>query len=493
MPKVVSPSDLPDDRETTTITSAPAATELSEALAQLTSRFSLVNDFSPAALAEAVLAKVDAVLPERDLTDIRFFTIDPEGSTDLDQAMHIAREPDGFTVLYAIADVSNFVEPHGPMDVESHRRGQTIYAPDGRIPLYPTQISEGAASLLPNVVRGAFVWELTLDHTGNVTSARVERARITSSAQLSYASAQEAIDNGSAPEALALLETVGQARIVLERIRGGASLGRLSVDVEPKDGSYILVRRSPLPVEDWNAQISLMTGMAAAGMMLSAGTGILRTMPPPDAATLGAFRAQAAALGHPWPADQAYGEYLRSLDVHRPNELAIMHAARSLFRGATYTAFEGEPPAETIQAAIAAPYAHVTAPIRRLVDRYTLVICEAISADVPLPQWVRSALPGLPAEMRSSDQVAGSLDRAAVDIVEAAVLSGLIGHEFDATVISANTSSGQIQIAEPAVTARCTGAMAPGEHIRARLIEATIATGVVRFEKTAGSQGLPAV
>ena len=489
MPKVVPPSDLPEDREAIT------TTELTDTLAQLAGRFSLTRDFPPAALAEAerASADADARLPERDLTDIRFFTIDPEGSTDLDQAMHIAQETDGFTVLYAIADVSAFVTPDGPMDVEAHHRGQTIYAPDGRIPLYPTPISEGAASLLPDVVRSAFVWELELDTMGNVTSARVERARIRSTAQLSYASAQEAIENASAPEALALLKTVGEARIALERVRGGASLGRLSVDVEPKDGSYVLVRRSPLPVEDWNAQISLMTGMAAAEMMLAAGTGILRTMPPPDAATLTAFRAQAAALGHPWPLEQAYGEYLRSLDVHQPHELAIMHAARSLFRGATYTAFEGEPPAETIQAAIAAPYAHVTAPIRRLVDRYTLVICEAISADAAIPQWVRRALPGLPAQMRSSDQIAGSLDRAAIDIVEAAVLSGYVGHEFDATVISANTSSGQIQIAEPAVTARCTGAMTPGEHIRARLVEATISTGVVRFEKTAGSPGLPAV
>jgi exoribonuclease R len=227
--------------------------------------------------------------------------------------------------------------------------------------------------------------------------------------------------------------------------------------------------------------------MAAAEMMLTAGTGILRTMPAPDDATLAVFRAQATALGHPWPEHLAYGEYLRSLDVHKPNELAIMHAARSLFRGATYTPFVGTTPAETHQAAIAAPYAHVTAPIRRLVDRYTLVLCEAISAGDQIPAWVTDALPALPAEMKSSDQIAGSLDRAAVDMVEAAVLCRMIGQEFMATVISAGAASGEIQLNEPAVTARCSGVLVAGEHIRVRLVEASISTGTVRFEKAAGS------
>ena len=46
------------------------------------------------------------------------------------------------------------------------------------------------------------------------------------------------------------------------------------------ESGWHVVFRAPLPVEDWNAQISLLTGMAAAGMMLEAGVGILRTLPP---------------------------------------------------------------------------------------------------------------------------------------------------------------------------------------------------------------------
>merc|ERR1712034_58240 len=107
--------------------------------------------------------------------------------------------------------------------------------------------------------------------------------------------------------------------------------------------------------------------MAAAQIMLDGGVGILRTMPPADEESVEHFRRQTRALGRPWLAERAYGDYLRELDGEQPRDLAILHAASALFRGASYTAFDGTEPEESIQAAIAAPYTHVTAPLRRLV------------------------------------------------------------------------------------------------------------------------------
>lgn len=472
-----------------------ATDELAHALAALPQRFGLERAFSAATVAEAQQAIATRELPSTDLTHLPFLTIDPAGSTDLDQAMHIESHGDGQRVFYAIADVPAFVAPGGALDAEARHRGQTIYAPDGRIPLHPAAISEGAASLLAGRERGAFVWEMVLDRAGDVISASVALARIRSQDQLSYEQAQAALDAGTQSETLRLLKQVGTARIERERLRGGASLNIPSVEIEEvngdQGGGYRLVRRSPLPIEDWNAQISLMTGMAAAQLMLSAGIGILRTMPEPEPATLTSFRRQTIALGHPWPENMPYGEYLRSLDAQNPRELAIMHAAGSLFRGAGYTAFDGAAPSETIQAAVAAPYAHVTAPLRRLVDRFTLVTCAAICAQTPVPQWVRDALPELPGLMAASDQKEGALSRAAIDAVEAAVLSTRIGEVFTATVIAPSASSsavpgngrGRIQLTDPAVTAHCTGALVAGSVISARLVEANIETGAVAFER----------
>jgi exoribonuclease R len=456
--------------------------ELAAALAAITTKFGLSRSFPPAVDAEAELVASHPELPTPDRTDIPFITIDPAGSTDLDQAMHLEEHDTGYRVWYAIADVPAFVRPGGAIDVEARQRGQTVYAPDGRIPLHPAVISEGAASLLPGQLRGAFVWDLVLDPLGNVTGVNVTRARIRSREQLTYEGAQRAIDDGSASAALQLLKRVGLLRIEKERERGGASLRIPNVEIAEHDGRYELVRRSPLPVEDWNAQISLMTGMAAAQLMLDARVGILRTMPGPEEQTLVRFRRQAAALGHPWPDGVAYGEYLRGLDLTNPAELAITHAAGSLFRGAGYTVFNGVLPDEVLQAAVAAPYAHVTAPIRRLVDRFALVACAAICAGDAVPAWVLKALPSLPALMASSDQTAGNVERAALDTVEAAALSRRVGEVFDATVISGGNGRGQIQLVEPAVTASCTGAIEPGTRIRARLVEAAIETATILFE-----------
>jgi exoribonuclease R len=456
--------------------------ELALALAGIPARFGVTRDFPAEVLEEAETVALHVPLPDRDLTDIPFVTIDPAGAKDLDQAMHLARVGDGYRVLYAIADVPAVVRPDGAIDMEARRRGQTVYTPDGRIPLHPPVLSEGAASLLANAVRGAFVWQLDLDNDGTVVTATVARARVKSVAQLDYQGVQTAIDAGTAGDMLVLLPEIGAKRVALEIARGGASLGTQETDIDAQNGEYVIERRVPFAVETWNAQLSLMTGMAAADIMLRGGIGLLRTMPPADDAAIDRFRRQTIALGRPWPREQRYGDYLRSLDVGAPKQLAIMHAAMALFRGAGYTAFDGTQPEHTIQAAVAAPYAHVTAPLRRLVDRFGLLVCEALCTDTPVPDWVRSTLPTLPQLMATTSSTTGQIDAAVLNTVEAALLHNRVGDEFRATVLSATTDYGTIQLNDPVITARCDGQLEAGADIRVRLVTAEISTGTVRFE-----------
>ncbi|WP_028279095.1 RNB domain-containing ribonuclease [Arthrobacter sp. H5] len=477
--------------------------QLTRALESLKEELDVSPEFPPAVLEEARRMVAGQVLPARDLTELGFITIDPQGSTDLDQAVHLERLGDGYRVWYAIADVPSFVEPGGAIDLEARRRGQTIYAPDGRISLHPEVIAEDAASLLPGQVRAAFVWELELDPAANVVSTAVGRASVRSRAQLTYEEAQQDIDSGGAPENLALLKEIGLKRILLEKQRGGASLNLPEQEIANDGDRYFIVSRPPLPAEDWNAQISLMTGMAAAGLMVKGRIGILRTMPPPDDSAVSRFRNQAKALGRPWPQDVPYGEFLRSLDTSNPTQLSLMHAAASLFRGAGYTSFDGEVPEAIEQAAIAAPYAHTTAPLRRLVDRFVLVTCEALCAGRQVPGWVREALPELNALMSASNQLAARMESGALDAVETALLSNRVGEEFDAVVLTgskpsngstSNNSSGNgtpfgmVQLLDPAVEGRCHGVMEAGAQVRVRLITADIDKRQMRFELAAAAR-----
>jgi exoribonuclease R len=483
--------------------------QLALALHALRTTLELPGPFPEDVLREAKEAVAGHELPELDLTHIGFVTIDPESSTDLDQALHIARTGSGYKVHYAIADVPSFVSPGGVLDAETRRRGQTFYTPDGRIPLHPEVISEEAGSLLAGQLCAAFVWEFELDADAEVASVLVRRARVRSRAKLSYPGVQAELDAGTAAPVLQLLKEVGIKRVELERLRGGASLNMPEQEiVQLPDGGYRIAAAPQLPVEDWNAQISLMTGMAAAQLMLAGKVGILRTMPSPDERSLHHFRLQTEALGKPWDGEVSYGEYLRSLDPTDPRQLAIMHSAGMLFRGAAYTAFDGTVPQDAVQSAIGAAYAHTTAPLRRLVDRFVLVTCEALSNGGEVPGWVRDALPSLPEIMAGSDQLASRMERMALDTVEAALLVNHIGQEFDAIVISGskpqngngkngncgsgngkngngrngNGGSGIIQISEPAVTARCAGELEAGTKVRVRLLSSDIAAREVHFE-----------
>jgi exoribonuclease R len=463
---------------------APSAeqSELAAALAALRAGIESPVEFSPEALAEAESATPDA--PDLDLRDVPFVTLDPAGSKDLDQAMHLSRAGSGFQVRYAIADVPGFVKAGGALDAEARQRGQTLYLADGKIPLHPESLSEGRASLLADQERPALVWTFALDSAGAVTEFRLERALVRSRAQLDYVAAQKQLDAGQ-DGPLSLLGEIGGLRQQQEQQRGGASLNLPDEEVVQKpDGTYSIERRSPLPIEDWNAQLSLMTGMAAAELMIGAKIGVLRTMPPPDEEAFALFRRQTEALGRPWRKGR-YGDYLRGLDKSDPMTLPVLEAAASLFRGAGYITFEGSVPTGDIeQAAIGAPYAHATAPLRRLVDRWSLAICEAVSQGRPAPDWARESLPQLPDLMQQSAQRASTLDAETINRVEAALLHPLVGNSIDATVIELRGESrAAVQIAEPAVTASAPvrAGTAPGDTVTLKLTSVDIAKGEVQF------------
>ena len=457
----------------------------SEVGARLARRFQTIrkelevpNEFPPEVLAEAEHAVASVDLPERDESALPFITIDPPESTDLDQAMYIERRGEGYRVRYAIADVPAFVRAGGAIDAEARRRGQTVYCPDTRVQLHPSELSERAASLLPGELRPAFVWDIVLAADGEGTDVSVYRAMVRSARRYDYEEVQRAVDDGSAEECLMLLKEVGEKRVALELERGGASLPLPEQDVvDDGNGGFTVTFRPMLPSEDWNAQISLLTGMGAAELMLNGQVGILRTMPPPEPRAVQRLHRQARAAGVEWPAEMLYGEFLRTLDRADPKHLALIHEATALFRGAGYTPFEGGLPEQPEHAAVANPYAHVTAPLRRLVDRFGLVICESLSAGTEVPGWVRHALPLLPEVMSRTDQRANAVTRACTDAVEAAELLGFLGQELGGYVVDEHEKGCVVQLLDLAVVHSATGRAEPGTAVTVRVEEADIEAG----------------
>lgn len=470
---------------------SPDQTQIIAALEQIRAELDISVGFDDAVRAEAVASatrgpgvppgSAGASVADRTLLDL--VTIDPAGSMDLDQAYAGEQTSQGWRVFYAIADVSGWVSPGSLVDRESRERGLTMYSPDTRAPLHPPELSEAAASLLPGADRQALLWTIEVDDAGNVIDAELERARVRSRAQLSYHDAATEIESGESP-VLQSLREVGMRREALEVERGAVSLRLAQQEVFETDGGFALSYDRSLPVEGWNAQVSLLAGIVGAEIMLDAGVGILRTLPKPDDRTIRELRRTAKALDIAWPQSADYASVVRTLDPNDPRQAALIAQSARGLRGAGYEAFIDEPPDNAQHSAIASTYAHVTAPLRRLGDRFANECVLAACRGTAPPEWVLEALPDLPSTLGRARNKEGALDRQIIDLLEAVLLTGHDGEEFDGVVIDVdeNKSRSKIQLRDPAVVAYADGVGELGEIIHVRLTEASVEKRLVRFE-----------
>lgn len=450
---------------------------------------------------ESAVVRQPRAGPDRiDRLDIDFVTVDPPGSRDLDQAVHAERRDGGFLLHYAIADVGFWVDRGSLIEEEAWRRGVTFYSPDGRDPLYPPSLSTGVASLLPGQVCPAILFSFELNERTELGSWTVERALVRSRQQLTYAQllegarsyfARNAGDREPWTETLPLLEEIGNGRIALEVERGGVSLPIRSQEVQQEAAAelgYAVVYESSSAAEKWNEQISLLTGHAAATRMLEAGVGVLRTMPPMAEESGEKLRGIARTLGFDWDSKTPYADFIHGLDPEHPRIQVLVRQARRVIRGADYVFFQGDPPEQPLHAALAFPYAHVTAPLRRLGDRYVLDLLVSLSeGSGPTPAEV-AKLEGVPAVMNAADTKSGRLERRVIDIAEAAALSARVGEVFDAVVVDARGNELEFQVDTPPVratvkrTAKHRAWPALGERVQIRVVKANVIEGRSTFE-----------
>ena len=146
-------------------------------------------------------------------------------------------------------------------------------------------------------------------------------------------------------------------------------------------------------------------------------------------------------------------------------------ACTRLLRGSGYVGFDGEVPAQPEHSALASEYAHVTAPLRRLVDRYAGEVCVALCAGEEVPGWVQDKLQELPETMQEASRRANAYENAVLDLVEAAVLRPHVGAGVPGVVVAVDEKDpkrGDVVVQEPAVEATVTSARAAAARDRGR-------------------------
>ncbi len=189
-----------------------------------------------------------------------------------------------------------------------------------------------------------------------------------------------------------------------------------------------------------------------------------------------------------WPDGATYAAFVRSLDGAHPDHAALLALAARGLRGASYLPLlpGQEVPSgsrrTTRHAAVAAPYAHVTAPLRRLCDRATIEVLLAVHAGQPVPDEVLAELPGLPKAMASAGSRESGAARAAVDLVETLLLRPHIGQTVEAAVVSSDDKRSTVVLGRLAIQVPVDAPGLPlGETVQLRVDDADPTTRQVRL------------
>ena len=159
-------------------------------------------DFDPAAVEEAeIRSKVPLTADGRiDLRDKIVFTIDGADAKDLDDAVSIERTANGYILGVHIADVSEYVKPNSPLDIEAFTRGTSVYFADQVVPMLPQSLSNGICSLTSGHDRYALSALITLSDKGDIVECTLAETIISTTVRGVYSELNDIVTHGNDSE-----------------------------------------------------------------------------------------------------------------------------------------------------------------------------------------------------------------------------------------------------------------------------------------------------
>ena len=201
--KIVKYPEFENDRILVRITENLGASDSREANYKAVLHEHMIStEFDDNVLREADLV-ADEKLSTRGRLDLRektIFTIDSESAKDLDDAISIERNGNGYILGVHIADVSHYVREKSLLDKEAMSRGTSVYFTDKVVPMLPKALSNGACSLNADSDKYALSAIITLDKNGKCVSCELHNSIIRSKMRGVYAEFNDIIENGSESE-----------------------------------------------------------------------------------------------------------------------------------------------------------------------------------------------------------------------------------------------------------------------------------------------------
>ncbi|WP_199219762.1 ribonuclease R [Limnohabitans sp. Jir61] len=360
-------------------------------------KYGVPHEFSDACLAMA-RGLPDKVRPEDkkgrvDLTDVPLVTIDGEDARDFDDAVYC--EPakvgkgQGWRLLVAIADVSNYVETGSAIDVDAYDRATSVYFPRRVIPMLPEKLSNGLCSLNPDVERLCMVCDMLISASGDVEAYQFYPAVMFSHARFTYTEVAAILSNTRGPEAakrkdriddLINLHDVYGALLKARHVRGAVDFETTETQIVCDESGRIdkIIPRVRNDAHKLIEEAMLAANVCSADFILqSKHPGLFRVHEGPSAMKIDVLRGYLKATGvgltvgdNPKPAEfQAIADATKE----RPDAQQIHSMLLRSMSQAVYTPDNNGHFGLAFEA-----YTHFTSPIRRYPDLLVHRVIKAI-------------------------------------------------------------------------------------------------------------------
>jgi ribonuclease R len=409
----------------------------------------------------------------RDFRDLPIVTIDGETARDFDDAVFVAKLPNGhFALQVHIADVSHYVKPGTAIDAEARLRGTSVYFPDRAVPMLPFELSTNICSLVPHADRLVLSVLIEFDRQGEPVRYEFCRGVIRSAERMTYTNVHLLLEGDAAQRArystLAHhFENMSELAEILQRRRD--KRGSIDFDLpEPliefdESGVMTGIARSPRNIANRIIEEFMLAANEAVAEHLER-TGfpsLYRIHEQPDPKRVMEFEEIAAQFGYSlgtgaipvsrirYKERKAEGRKVYK-DVITPKEIKISSKAYQRL----VARIEGKPEERILSylmlrslkqaryseentghfALAASHYTHFTSPIRRYPD---LMVHRLLTASLDGTTYSNEAdLEAIAEECSTTERRAAEAERELVEWKKAKFMEERLGDEFDALVIS---------------------------------------------------------